>query len=139
MTYLIDHPQAYKAVGESVEIPLTYYTNNVSATISLLQIMSEYDCTRIVYSSSATVYGTPPTIPIPETTRMMAASPYGKSKVMSETIIDDLCHGKSWIILILCYAYPLAQLNPSVGVQYPFVTSSKDMFLIQSRFILNLV
>jgi UDP-glucose 4-epimerase len=87
-------PQAYKAVGESTEIPLTYYANNVSATLSLLQIMDEYDCTRIVYSSSATVYGTPPIIPIPETTRLKADSPYGKSKVMSEMIIDDLCHGK---------------------------------------------
>ena len=48
----------------------------------------------MVYSSSATVYGTPPTIPIPETTRLKADSPYGKSKVMSEQIIDDLCHGK---------------------------------------------
>jgi len=89
--------QAYKAVGESTEIPLTYYANNVSATLSLLQIMDEYDCTRIVYSSSATVYGTPPIIPITETTRLKADSPYGKSKVMSETIIDDLCHGKSWL------------------------------------------
>jgi len=54
------HIAAYKAVGESTEIPLTYYANNVSATLSLLQTMSEFDCTRIVYSSSATVYGTPP-------------------------------------------------------------------------------
>lgn len=84
--------QAFKAVGESTEIPLTYYANNVAATLSLLQIMSDYDCTRIVYSSSATVYGTPPIIPIPETTRLNADSPYGKTKVMAETIIDDLCH-----------------------------------------------
>ena len=84
--------QAYKAVGESTEIPLTYYANNVAATISLLQIMAEYDCKRIVYSSSATVYGTPPVIPIPETTRLQADSPYGKTKVMVENIIDDLCH-----------------------------------------------
>lgn len=73
---------------------MTYYQNNVAATLSLLQIMDSYDCTRIVYSSSATVYGTPPIIPIPETTRLKADSPYGKSKVMSEQIIDDLCHGK---------------------------------------------
>lgn len=86
--------QAYKAVGESVEIPLTYYANNVAATVSLLQTMSDFDCTRIVYSSSATVYGTPPVIPIPETTRLKADSPYGKTKVMSEMVIDDLCHGK---------------------------------------------
>jgi UDP-glucose 4-epimerase len=87
--------QAHKAVGESTEIPLTYYLNNVAATISLLQIMDDYDCTRIVYSSSATVYGTPPDIPIPETTRLKAESPYGKTKVMSEMIIEDLCHCES--------------------------------------------
>lgn len=86
--------QAYKAVGESTEIPLTYYANNVCATVSLLQVMEEFECRRIVYSSSATVYGTPPIIPIPETTRLDAQSPYGKTKVMSETIIDDLCHCK---------------------------------------------
>ena len=85
------HPQAYKAVGESTEIPLTYYENNVAATVYLLQLMSEFDCTRMVYSSSATVYGTPPVIPIPESTRLKADSPYGKTKVMSETILEDLC------------------------------------------------
>ncbi|KIL00784.1 hypothetical protein PAXRUDRAFT_29517 [Paxillus rubicundulus Ve08.2h10] len=108
------HISAYKAVGESVEIPLTYYANNVSATVSLLQIMSEYDCTRIVYSSSATVYGTPPTIPIPETTRLKADSPYGKTKVMSETIIDDLCHAEPlrWRGISLRYFNP-AGAHPS--------------------------
>lgn len=85
--------KAFKAVGESTDIPLMYYANNVAATISLLQTMSEYDCTRMVYSSSATVYGTPPDIPIPETTRLKADSPYGKTKVMCETVLDDLCHG----------------------------------------------
>ena len=82
--------QAYKAVGESSEIPVTYYHNNVTATIYLLQIMSEFDCNRLVYSSSATVYGTPPVVPIPETTRLKADSPYGQSKIMSESIIQDL-------------------------------------------------
>ncbi|TFY78463.1 hypothetical protein EWM64_g5549 [Hericium alpestre] len=87
------HVAAYKAVGESTEIPVTYYHNNVSATIFLLQVMDDFDCTRFVYSSSATVYGTPPKVPIPESTRLQADSPYGKSKVMAETIIDDLTHG----------------------------------------------
>jgi UDP-glucose 4-epimerase len=85
--------QAYKAVGESSEIPVTYYHNNVTATIYLLQIMSEFDCTRLVYSSSATVYGTPPVVPIPETTRLKASSPYGETKIMSESIIHDLTQG----------------------------------------------
>jgi UDP-glucose 4-epimerase len=88
------HVAAYKAVGESVEKPLLYYQNNVSATITLCQIMAEFGCTKMVYSSSATVYGTPPDIPIPETTRLKADSPYGKSKVMSETVLEDLCNGE---------------------------------------------
>ena len=54
--------------------------------------MNEFDCHRIVYSSSATVYGTPPIVPIPETTRLQADSPYGKTKVMAETILEDLCY-----------------------------------------------
>ncbi|TDL19399.1 UDP-glucose 4-epimerase [Rickenella mellea] len=108
------HIAAYKAVGESTQIPLTYYENNVSATVQLLQIMSEYDCTRIVYSSSATVYGTPPKVPIPETTRLQADSPYGKTKVMCETVIDDLCHAEPhrWRALSLRYFNP-AGAHPS--------------------------
>ncbi|KAK7063916.1 UDP-glucose 4-epimerase [Favolaschia claudopus] len=107
------HIAAYKAVGESVEIPLTYYENNVTATLYLLQTMQEFDCTRIVYSSSATVYGIPPTIPIPETTRLKADSPYGKTKVMSETMLDDLCHSDSkWSAISLRYFNP-AGAHPS--------------------------
>ena len=77
----------------------------MNATVYLLQVMSEFDCTRIVYSSSATVYGTPPVIPIPESTRLEAHSPYGKTKVMCETIISDLCSGTSVLV-------PLAALCP---------------------------
>lgn len=97
--------QAYKAVGESTQIPLTYYDNNLSATINLLQLASEFDAPRFVYSSSATVYGLPPVIPIPETTRLDAQSPYGKSKVMCETILEDLCNAepKRWRALSLRY------------------------------------
>lgn len=107
------HIAAYKAVGESTEVPLTYYENNVAATLYLLQIMSDFDCRRIVYSSSATVYGTPPIIPIPETTRLIADSPYGKTKVMAETIIDDLCHAdQRWRGISLRYFNP-AGAHPS--------------------------
>lgn len=108
------HIAAYKAVGESVELPLTYYENNVATTVYLLQVMSEYDCTRIVYSSSATVYGTPPKVPIPETTRLQADSPYGKTKVMAETVIDDLCHAEPqrWLAISLRYFNP-AGAHPS--------------------------
>ncbi|KDQ62998.1 hypothetical protein JAAARDRAFT_53230 [Jaapia argillacea MUCL 33604] len=102
------HIAAYKAVGESTEKPLLYYQNNVSATVSLLQTMGEYECFRFVYSSSATVYGTPPTIPIPETTRLQADSPYGRSKVMCENILNDLCHAEpeKWRAISLRYFNP---------------------------------
>ncbi|EJC98820.1 UDP-glucose 4-epimerase [Fomitiporia mediterranea MF3/22] len=108
------HVAAYKAVGESTVIPLTYYANNVLATINLLQIMDEYDCPRMVYSSSATVYGTPPEIPIPETTRLKADSPYGKTKVMCETILEDLCaaYPDRWRSISLRYFNP-AGAHPS--------------------------
>ncbi|TCD61206.1 UDP-glucose-4-epimerase [Steccherinum ochraceum] len=108
------HIAAYKAVGESTEKPLLYYANNVGATVSLLQVMSEYGCTRMVYSSSATVYGTPPIIPIPESTRLKADSPYGKTKVMSETVLEDLCTAEPerWRALSLRYFNP-AGAHPS--------------------------
>ncbi|EIM83257.1 UDP-glucose 4-epimerase [Stereum hirsutum FP-91666 SS1] len=112
--YGVIHIAAYKAVGESTEIPLTYYENNVSATIFLLQLMSEFDCTKFVYSSSATVYGTPPVIPIPESTRLKADSPYGKSKVMCETIVEDLVNSdpQRWRAISLRYFNP-AGAHPS--------------------------
>ena len=103
--------QAYKAVGESSEIPVTYYHNNVTATILLLQIMSEFDCTRLVYSSSATVYGTPPVVPIPETTRLKADSPYGQSKIMCESIIQDLTLGMHSFLCRVRLLAKLAQRN----------------------------
>ncbi|KAI0095149.1 THO complex subunit 1 transcription elongation factor-domain-containing protein [Irpex rosettiformis] len=107
------HIAAYKAVGESTQIPLTYYENNVVATVYLLQVMNEFDCHKIVYSSSATVYGTPPTIPIPETTRLQADSPYGKTKVMCETILQDLTTSDSkWRAISLRYFNP-AGAHPS--------------------------
>jgi len=108
------HIAAYKAVGESTEIPLVYYHNNVTATIHLLQLMSEFDCTRLVYSSSATVYGTPPVVPIPETTRLKPDSPYGQSKVMCESIIQDLTQAEPlrWRAISLRYFNP-AGAHPS--------------------------
>jgi len=108
------HIAALKAVGESTEIPVTYYHFNVAATIFLLEAMAEYGCTRFIYSSSATVYGTPPKVPIPETTLLKADSPYGRSKVMAETVVEDLCYAepKTWCAISLRYFNP-AGAHPS--------------------------
>ncbi|GHJ88779.1 hypothetical protein NliqN6_5181 [Naganishia liquefaciens] len=89
--YAVIHVAALKAVGESGELPLLYYQVNVSATINLIQSMIKYKCLNLVYSSSATVYGTPETIPIPETSPVQPESVYGRSKGMCEDIIKDVC------------------------------------------------
>jgi len=65
----------------------------------LARVMEEFGCHRLIYSSSATVYGIPPIVPIPETTTLNAMSPYGRSKVMSETILSDLCRCKCFMSL----------------------------------------
>ncbi|GJJ78197.1 UDP-glucose 4-epimerase [Entomortierella parvispora] len=86
------HFAGRKAVGESGRIPLDYYNVNISGTVNLLQVMEEFNVRKIVFSSSATVYGNPPSIPIPETSPIVASmSPYGRTKVFLEHIIKDLC------------------------------------------------
>lgn len=86
------HFAGRKAVGESARIPLDYYNVNISGTVNLLQVMEDYHVRKIVFSSSATVYGNPPEIPIPETSPIVASmSPYGRTKVFLEHIIKDLC------------------------------------------------
>lgn len=84
------HFAAYKAVGESVEQPLKYYLNNVVGLVTLLQNMKKYNCKKIVFSSSCTVYGQPETIPVTENTPFQEAlSPYGATKQMCERILRD--------------------------------------------------
>jgi len=85
------HIAALKAVGESAEIPLRYYRVNVAATLTLLELMDEFESHRFVYSSSATVYGIAPKIPIPETTSLNGESVYGRTKIISETMLQDIC------------------------------------------------
>ncbi|KAF9324072.1 hypothetical protein BGZ91_003182 [Linnemannia elongata] len=86
------HCAGLKAVGESGRRPLDYYNVNISGTLNLLQVMEDFDVRRMVFSSSATVYGDPPKIPIPETSPIIASmSTYGRTKVFLEHILQDLC------------------------------------------------
>ncbi|KDN53072.1 UDP-glucose 4-epimerase [Tilletiaria anomala UBC 951] len=104
---------ALKAVGESGEIPIDYYDVNILGTINLLQAMKANNCTRMVYSSSATVYGIPKQIPIPETTPMAPESVYGRTKMMSELILKDVCDAyPEWRAISLRYFNP-AGAHPS--------------------------
>ena len=110
--YSIDsviHFAGLKAVGESVAKPLKYYDNNVVGTIKLLEVMREFDCKKIVFSSSATVYGNPKSCPIDESFDVGATTnPYGTSKYMIERILEDLyISDNSFKIAILRYFNPV--------------------------------
>jgi len=102
------HFAGLKAVGESVAIPLTYYRNNVTGTLNLLESMAAHGCKRLVFSSSATVYGEPKTVPIREDFPLSATNPYGRSKLMIEEILRDLYRSDaSWDMGILRYFNPV--------------------------------
>lgn len=108
------HLAAHKAVGESGQKPLQYYENNITGTINLLGLMDKHNTKRFVFSSSATVYGCPKIIPIPETSQMQAESCYGRTKVMTEQILKDLCDSQpnEWRAIALRYFNP-AGAHPS--------------------------
>ena len=102
------HFAGLKAVGESVAQPLRYLDNNVSGTLHLLQAMERAQVRRIVFSSSATVYGDPAVVPIPETAPLTATNPYGRSKLMCEDALRELfAADPRWQIAILRYFNPV--------------------------------
>ncbi len=103
------HFAGLKAVGESVSMPLEYYHNNVTGTLLLCDSMRRHGVKTIVFSSSATVYGTPDEVPIKETARVgNATNPYGETKVMIERILKDIyVSDKEWNISILRYFNPI--------------------------------
>ena len=102
------HFAGLKAVGESVAQPLAYYDNNVSGTANLLQVMAEAGVRRLVFSSSATVYGDPHSVPIREDFPLHATNPYGRTKLMIEEMLRDLALSDPiWRIAILRYFNPV--------------------------------
>ncbi|MEN3365158.1 MAG: UDP-glucose 4-epimerase [Burkholderiales bacterium] len=107
------HFAGLKAVGESVQQPLAYFENNVSGTVTLLQALGEAGVKNFLFSSSATVYGDPESVPISETARLTTTNPYGRSKLMVEEVLEDLAKSDpSWAIGALRYFNP-AGAHPS--------------------------
>jgi len=103
------HFAGLKAVGESVANPLMYYDCNIGGTTHLLQALTRRNIKNFVFSSSATVYGDPETLPIREDSRLQATNPYGRTKLFIEEILRD-CYASSpdnWNILILRYFNPI--------------------------------
>ncbi|MBE6152054.1 MAG: UDP-glucose 4-epimerase GalE [Firmicutes bacterium] len=102
------HFAGLKAVGESVRVPLKYYRNNIDSTLSLLEVMGEYNCKKLVFSSSATVYGKPKSLPIKEDFPLSTTNPYGATKLMIENILRDIyVSDKDWSIAVLRYFNPI--------------------------------
>lgn len=102
------HFAALKSVGESVQNPLSYYEVNVGGTLTLCRVMDEFNVKRLVFSSSATVYGASESMPIPETATRSATNPYGQTKLMIEHVLADLYQSdNSWDIAVLRYFNPV--------------------------------
>ncbi len=113
------HFAGLKAVGESTEIPLDYYEQNISGTITLLKVMKKFQCYNIVFSSSATVYGDPATVPITEDFPTSATNPYGRTKLFIEEILRDLAlSDENWHVVLLRYFNPVgAHKSGLIGEQ----------------------
>ena len=103
------HFAGLKAVGESVKMPVKYYENNLNSTLSLITVMNEFNCKRIVFSSSATVYGDPQSLPIVETDPVGGTTnPYGTTKYFIERILSDVCVAdKDFSVVLLRYFNPI--------------------------------
>ncbi|MBQ9327684.1 MAG: UDP-glucose 4-epimerase GalE [Solobacterium sp.] len=102
------HFAGYKAVGESVQIPLTYYENNISGSVNLYEAMKDAGVKTLVFSSSATVYGAPKSVPIREDFPTSTTNPYGSTKLMNEMILADVCKSDpDWSVLLLRYFNPI--------------------------------
>lgn len=102
------HFAGLKAVGESCAKPLLYYDNNIGSTLALIEVMEEFDVKKIVFSSSATVYGTPERLPLDEECHLSTTNPYGSTKLMIEDIFRDIYRAdNSWHISLLRYFNPV--------------------------------
>lgn len=102
------HFAGLKAVGESTKIPIRYYHNNITGTLNLVDIMQKYNVYNLVFSSSATVYGTPKTVPITEDFPLSTTNPYGSTKLMIENILKDVYKSNNkWSITLLRYFNPI--------------------------------
>lgn len=102
------HFAGLKAVGESVAKPIEYYHNNITGTLVLLKIMKKYNCKKIVFSSSATVYGSPAKLPITEDFPLSTTNPYGSTKLMIEQMLQDVnVSDKEFSVAILRYFNPI--------------------------------
>lgn len=114
------HFAGLKAVGESVAQPVRYFDNNLGSTLALLQAMDRFNVRRIVFSSSATVYGDPESVPITESSKLLATNPYGRTKLICEDILRDLQKADPlWQVAILRYFNPVGAHESGLIGEHP--------------------
>ncbi len=128
------HFAGLKAVGESVSEPLSYYDNNIHGTLVLCEVMKKHDCKKIVFSSSATVYGDPHTTPITEDFPLSATNPYGKTKLFVEEILRDVyVSDEKWSIALLRYFNPVgAHISGTIGEDPNGIPNNLMPFIAQT-------
>ena len=133
------HFAGLKAVGESVELPLMYYNNNLISTITLCEAMEKADCKNLVFSSSATVYGDPEKLPLTEDMPLSATNPYGRSKLIIEEMLRDLPaadalkKGKDWQVALLRYFNPVgAHKSGKIGEDPSDIPNNLMPFITQT-------
>lgn len=127
------HFAGYKAVGESVEKPLKYYRNNIDSTLSLLEVMEEFNCYNLIFSSSATVYGKPKSLPIKEDFPLSTTNPYGTTKLFIEHILEDVyISNNKWNITILRYFNPIgADKSGLIGENPPLYPNNLMPYILK--------
>lgn len=114
------HFAGLKSVGESNNHPLKYYDNNISGMLILLKVMDDHGCKNLVFSSSATVYGSPAQLPVAETAPLSALNPYGRSKLIIENILDDVYLSDGlWNIAVLRYFNPVGAHSSGLNGESP--------------------
>ncbi|CAG5116260.1 unnamed protein product [Candidula unifasciata] len=131
---IVMHFAGLKAVGESVALPLLYYHNNIGGTVNLLEVMKEFDVKNIIFSSSATVYGSPQYLPVDENHPIGGCTnAYGKTKYFIEEIIRDVCNAdKTWKGILLRYFNPVgAHKSGKIGENPQGVPNNLMPFIAQ--------
>ncbi len=129
------HFAGLKAVGESVSQPLRYYANNLESTLTLLNVMEQYDCYQVVFSSSATVYGVPQKLPLTEDHLLSASNPYGRTKLMIEQMLTDLAQSDPlWRIALLRYFNPVGA-HPSGRIGEAPLGAPNNLFPCITQFM----
>ena len=129
------HFAGYKAVGESTRMPIEYYRNNLDSTLTLTDVMRKHGCKKIVFSSSATVYGDPAFVPITEDCPLgERTNPYGESKAMQERILTDIWRSDNeWQVMLLRYFNPIgAHESGLIGEDPKGITNNLVPYVAQS-------